>query len=45
MHTWKTGCDHNLGVRDRKFTVIGMGRIYNKGSNVGWYWPTAFKSS
>jgi uncharacterized protein YkwD len=39
---WKNSPGHNENMLDPKYTVIGIGFIYNSASHYGYYWTTDF---
>ena len=42
MKAWKSSPEHDRNMRSDRFTEIGIGRAYKKGSKYGWYWTTTF---
>lgn len=42
MKAWKSSPEHDRNMRSTRYTEIGIGRAYSKGSKYGWYWTTTF---
>lgn len=42
MKAWKSSPGHERNMVSSRFTEIGIGRAYRKGSKYGWYWTTTF---
>jgi uncharacterized protein YkwD len=42
MKAWKSSPEHDRNMRSDRYTEIGIGRAFNKGSKYGWYWTTTF---
>ncbi|MFN8661073.1 MAG: CAP domain-containing protein [Thermomicrobiales bacterium] len=42
MKAWKSSPEHDRNMRSGRYTEIGIGRAYSKGSKYGWYWTTTF---
>jgi uncharacterized protein YkwD len=42
LEQWKRSAPHRKNLLGRGSKVIGIGRAYNAGSLLGWYWTTTF---
>lgn len=42
FEAWRKSLHHNEAMLDPNYKVIGIARVYRKGSDWGWYWTTDF---
>jgi len=42
LEQWKQSAPHRKNLLSRSVKVIGIGRAYDPGSMLGWYWTTTF---